>query len=219
MEASALEDLACLQKKLEKINEARRLNAKMREKLKQKLNIIESKIFSQSAPKDKLEPFYYESPRLWGLSYAEYTKLSHLFWGRIYKVPEERVLYNKSYKILFSMNDKRLLFLNQHRSPKQESLLIAKDDKCPVVFSKQLPIMPPIKYRPYSIHDVIRYYVFSKLFGKAFPISLIYPHISLASMKLRLKELKNAENMPKLEELDINPEEIQNYISSVLTSL
>lgn len=219
MEPSVLEDLARLQERLTKICEARRKNAKLREILKKRLLIIESKIFIQTSTKNKLESFYYDIPKVWGFSYTEYTKLSQLFWGRNLKKPEDHASYNKTFTVKLTMNDKRILFLNQHRSSRQESLLITKDDKYPVVFSRQLPVLPPISIKQYSIHDVIRYYVFIKIFGNKFPINSIYPHISTSIMKSRLKELKSAKNTPELESLGINSGELQSFISCVLINL
>lgn len=219
MQISIDDDLFALQEKLHKIAEARRMNAKMREILKKRLLIIESKIFTITAKKNKLESFYHDNPKMWGFSYHEYSKLSQIFWGRTQKTAEDHVLYNKTLKTQFSMSDKRMLFINQNRSPRQQALLIKKENKFPVFFTKQLPILPPIRFKPYSIHDIIRYYIFTKLFGVYFPINSIYPHIVSMAMKSRIKELKSMKDTPKLESIGIDTEELKNYISNVLMNL
>ena len=212
-----MENLLSLQIRLQKIDDARRLNAKMREILKKKLQIIDSQIYVQTTPKNKLEQFYYEVPKLWGFTNFEYTKLSQIFWGRTYKKDDEKITYPKSLKKPISMKDKRLLFINQYRSSRQKALLLTTNDNLPIIFSKQQPILPPIRIKPYSIHDVIRFYIFTKIYGKNFPISTLYPPISASVMKTLLKSIMNDDKeIPTLESIGIDPEMIQNYLSTTL---
>lgn len=215
-----MDEIIALQEKLKKIAEARRLNAKIRESLKRRLQIVDAQIYSKTVSKDSLEPFYYEAPKLWGLNYFEYSKLSQLFWGRTRKNAEDHVNYNKSYKTYLTMNDKKALYLNQYRSSKQKALMITKENCSLVVFSKQHPILAPIRLKPYSVHDVIRYYIFSKLYGQTFSISSVYPNISGIVMKRLVKNLMHGrKNAPELDSLGIDREEMQNYITSVIMSL
>ncbi|KAK8893193.1 hypothetical protein M9Y10_021609 [Tritrichomonas musculus] len=118
------------------------------------------------------------------------------------------------------MNDKKALYLNQYRSSKQKALMITKENCSLVVFSKQHPILAPIRLKPYSVHDVIRYYIFSKLYGQTFAISSVYPNISGIVMKRLVKNLMHGrKNAPELDSLGIDRDEMQNYITSVIMSL
>lgn len=215
-----MESIITLQTKISKVFEARKLNAKLREMLLQRLQTIKAEIYVHTHQKEKKIPFNRQDVDLYGMSPSEYSKLAQLFWGKFHIQGEVELDAESIKPIQLTANQKLLLFLHQSKSSRQKALVLSTPVFNPTISDIQSQIAIPIRVRPYSIHDIIRFYIFFKIFGPNFPINSIYPHISSRTMRTVVKSIENdIKKIPSLNSIELTPDDLQEYITNILNHL
>ncbi|OHT10317.1 hypothetical protein TRFO_20444 [Tritrichomonas foetus] len=216
-----MEEIVALKEKLQKIAEARKINAQIRQVYKKKLQKIDAEIFLLTQQnKEEINTSYYTMPKIWGMKNEEYSRLTQLFWGKFHHQTDEQIESDKKGYIKFPTDEKRMLYLNQFRSTRQRATLIKQEGFFPLFSEFAHVLSPPIHIKPHSIHDIVRFYIFTQTFGISFPIHQIYPHISSKTMRNAIKIiLKDHKDPQSLESYGVDCEKLQDDISTVLATL
>ena len=215
-----MDEILELKNKLQKISEARKMNAKLQEFLKRRQQKIEAEIYTlQGQQKSDYSIANTSNPTIWGISAKEYSRLVQIFWGKFHNQSneEQTVSEKKGYR-KFLRNEKRIIFLNQFRTARQKSILLENDTY--LLTDYRYVIESPIQMRPYGIHDMVRYYVFTKIYGPSYPIQQIYPHISAKAMRRLISSLSRKTTNKEIPNMLLSEiDKIQEYINDTLNNL
>lgn len=200
--------LQMLNQRLNKIIEAKRINEELQCFYKQQIQIIDSQLYiSQMQSRFRQTNVSQHKTNFSSLNESDEKQLICLFWKKRYD-KYNFIKDDKISKHTKSQNEKRKIFMNFERNPKQKALLIEGANTDAVKRSVSLPI-----YLNPTLYDCIRYYIIMQIYGEKFQIRKIYPNFNIRNIISVLKKTKSNTN---LEEIGFNSEKLQQKIIDTL---
>lgn len=195
-----MERLVQLKQRLEKINEARRLNKLLREKKLVRIQEINTllDVYNPSKANSQSQGVTTTHIKIAGLSDDDISYLIRSFWGRPFQNgaqidnanAEENQNEIQNVFRQFTPEEKRLICINSHLSPIQKLSIVQNINPNHTLSSVMKADFLPINL-PLSFYDKVRILIFSLAYGPNVSVDTFFPNLGSRRVLTFINSLKS----------------------------